>query len=224
MKKNVNYSPQFIYMLVPNWSEFFNFMSNGEIKVKVNLRRLIIGSGFRDMNMLQLDILEVDQQSGILYSADCLFTEFQGSIGDRGFVDILILKATASVSYMFASWQYKIGILVHIFYNLKATITTTNYMNRHQFFRTMKKEEHITCSNGEMCGPIILQEISIQKQVKRTKNLERLLSSCSCCLKDNLWAFELCIETIKSTGIDSFLKLQGLWSTIYQTQSSSVVY
>ena len=52
MKKNVNYSPQFIYMLVPNWSEFFNFMSNGEIKVKVNLRRLIIGSGFIDMNML----------------------------------------------------------------------------------------------------------------------------------------------------------------------------
>ena len=51
---------------------------------------------------------------------------------------------------MFASWQYKIGILVHIFYNLKATITTTNYMNRHQFFRTMKKEEHITCSNGGM--------------------------------------------------------------------------
>ena len=52
MKKNVNYSLQFIYMLVPNLSEFFNFMSNGEIKVKVNLRRLIIGSGFRDMNML----------------------------------------------------------------------------------------------------------------------------------------------------------------------------
>ena len=52
MKKNVNYSLQFIYMLVPNWSEFFNFMSNEEIKVKVNLRRSIIGSGFIDMNML----------------------------------------------------------------------------------------------------------------------------------------------------------------------------
>ena len=51
MKKNVNYSPQFIY-IVPNWSEFFNFMSNEENKVKINLRRSIIGSGFIDMNML----------------------------------------------------------------------------------------------------------------------------------------------------------------------------
>ncbi|CBI21806.3 unnamed protein product, partial [Vitis vinifera] len=43
--------------------------------------------------------------NGILYSADCLFTELQGSIGDCGFVDILILKATSCIIHV---WQLAI--------------------------------------------------------------------------------------------------------------------